>query len=410
VRFGEDTVPQLRALRAIGLLREGRPDDEAGENAAHGGHVTAAPPRPLVAADDPSLPVEDRARAYLHVNCGHCHRFGGGGMAAIQLNREVPLEASRAVDVAPGQGDFGITDARIIAPGDPSRSTLVYRLASAGAGHMPPIGTSLVDHDGVTLIHDWVRTLGPASGPRPDIERLAGGVGRPAVAGSMADSHDDDATIRSLLASMPAALELAHMVREGRLPAAPRAAVLAAAAAWPEPSVVAVFEPFLPPGSVAPRLGTAIDPDTILLRVGDPARGRTLYHDSASLQCRSCHLLEKTGREIGPSLADVGRPLDHRQILEAILKPSRLIAPEYRTWVVQTCDGRLFTGLVVSRSADGIVLRDLKGRDVFLASEDIEEAVPQAVSLMPEHTLRDLSAQQAADLLAYLTGCQGEQP
>jgi len=47
-------------------------------------------------------------------------------------------------------------------------------------------------------------------------------------------------------------------------------------------------------------------------------------------------------------------------------------------------------------SAAGLVLRDLEGRDVFLASEDIEEAVPQAVSLMPEHTLRDLSAQDAA--------------
>jgi hypothetical protein len=181
-------------------------------------------------------------------------------MAAIQLNREVPLEASRAVDVAPGQGDFGITDARIIAPGDPSRSTLVYRLASAGAGHMPPIGTSLVDHDGVTLIHDWVRTLGPASGPRPDIERLAGGVGRPAVAGSMADSHDDDATIRSLLASMPAALELAHMVREGRLPAAPRAAV-------PRPGANGVVE--LSPVEFLDRLANLVPP---------PRKHRHRYH------------------------------------------------------------------------------------------------------------------------------------
>jgi hypothetical protein len=29
---------------------------------------------------------------------------------------------------------------------------------------------------------------------------------------------------------------------------------------------------------------------------------------------------------------------------------------------------------------------------------------------MPEHTLRDLTARQAADLLAYLSACRGEQP
>jgi putative heme-binding domain-containing protein len=123
------------------------------------------------------------------------------------------------------------------------------------------------------------------------------------------------------------------------------------------------------------------------------------------LQCRSCHLPEASSRAIGPPLADVGRRLDRRQILEAILEPSKLIAPDYRTWVVQTADGRLLTGLVVSRSADGLVLRDAAGQDSPLATADIEAAVPQSVSLMPEHTLRDLSPQQAADLLAYLAGC-----
>jgi uncharacterized repeat protein (TIGR03806 family) len=387
----QTTSGQLEHFRRIGLLADAPADGPEPAKAP-----ASAPPLPRLAAlQDASAPLEDRARAYLHVNCGHCHRFGGGGMAAIHLNREVPLADSRALDVAPGQGGFGISDPRIIAAGDPARSTLVYRLASAGAGHMPPIGTSLVDHGGVTLIFDWIRTL----------EATAGGGSGPDAAALTTDATTRAAAIQQLLASIPGAVELAQAVRERRLPAATRAAVLAAAADHPESAVTALFEPFLAPGSVGPRLGTAIDPRTILSLDGDPARGRSLYLGSASLQCRSCHLPEASSRAIGPPLADVGRRLDRRQILEAILEPSKLIAPDYRTWVVQTADGRLLTGLVVSRSADGLVLRDAAGQDSPLATADIEAAVPQSVSLMPEHTLRDLSPQQAADLLAYLAGC-----
>jgi putative heme-binding domain-containing protein len=394
VRRGDATISQLAHFRQMGLL-EDAPAPAGEKNDA----PPAARPR-LAAAFDAAVPLAERGRAYLHVNCGSCHRFGGGGTADIQLNLEVPLEASRTLDVAPGQGGFGIPDPRIIAPGDPSRSTLFYRLASAGAGHMPPIGTSLVDHRGVTLIYDWIRQLAlPRSFDR-DIASLAAG-GEPA-----ADTSARDDTIARLLASMPGTLELAHAFRQRRLPAATQAAVLEAAASHPEPAVAAVFEPFLAPGRLEPRLGTAIDPAVILSLEGDPSRGRSLYLHSASLQCRSCHAVEDDDRNLGPSLADIGRRLDRRQILEAILEPSKEIADAYRTWVVQTSDGRVLTGLIVSRSADRLVLRDAEGKRTELAADEIEAAVPQAISVMPENTLRDLSPRQAADLLAYLSTCR----
>ena len=394
VRRGETTIAQLAAFRQTGLLVDA-PTPDGEKNAA----PPAARPR-LAAAWDPAAPLADRGRAYLHVNCGSCHRFGGGGTADIQLNHEVSLEASRAIDVAPGQGGFGIPNPRIIAPGDPSRSTLFYRLSSAGAGHMPPIGTSLVDHRGVALIYDWIRQLGPPQSLDRDIENIA------ATAGAMADPSARDDAISRLLGSMPGALELAHAVRQQRLPAAARDAVLEAAASHPEPAVAAVFEPFLAPGRLEPRLGTAIDPEAILSLEGDPSRGRWLYLHSASLQCRSCHAVEDGDRNLGPSLTDIGRRLDRRRILEAILEPSKSIADAYRTWVVQTSDGRMLTGLIVSRSAKGLVLRDAEGNRTELAADDIEAAVPQAISVMPENTLRDLSPRQAADLLAYLSTCR----
>jgi putative heme-binding domain-containing protein len=255
-----------------------------------------------------------------------------------------------------------------------------------------------VDHQGVTLIYDWIRQLAlPRSFDR-DIASLAAG------SELAADTSARDDTIARLLASMPGTLELAHAFRQRRLPAAARAAVLKAVAGHPEPAVAAIFEPFLPAGSLEPRLGTAIDPEAILSLAGDPSGGRSLYLNSASLQCRSCHAVDGGDRSLGPSLADIGRRLDRRQILEAILEPSKEIAAEYRTWVVQTSDGRILTGLIASRSDAGLTLRDAEGHQTIVAAAELEQAVPHGISIMPEYTLRDLTARQAADLLAYLTG------
>ena len=98
-------------------------------------------------------------RAYLHVNCAHCHRFGGGGSAKLFLAEDLDLHELRAVDVRPTQGTFGILDARILAAGDPYRSVLYYRMAKLGPGHMPHIGSHIIDRQGLQLIHDWIRQL-----------------------------------------------------------------------------------------------------------------------------------------------------------------------------------------------------------------------------------------------------------
>ncbi|HEV3027608.1 MAG TPA: PQQ-dependent sugar dehydrogenase, partial [Planctomycetota bacterium] len=49
-------------------------------------------PRPLVDPYDETAALDDRARSYLAANCGHCHRFGGGGAAKIDLRHEIPLD------------------------------------------------------------------------------------------------------------------------------------------------------------------------------------------------------------------------------------------------------------------------------------------------------------------------------
>jgi len=104
-------------------------------------------------------PLEGRARAYLHANCSSCHRPPGEGRATIDLRFSTELAAAMVCDVAPSAGDRGVAGAKILAPGNPSRSLVSLRLHTTGAGHMPPFGAPVVDEDGVALIDEWIRGL-----------------------------------------------------------------------------------------------------------------------------------------------------------------------------------------------------------------------------------------------------------
>ena len=60
------------------------------------------------------------------------------------------------------------------------------------------------------------------------------------------------------------------------------------------------------------------------------------------------------------------------------------------------------TGLLVKRDEKRVVLRDGQNKEIILAAKDVEELRPSRASLMPDGQLADLTAQEAADLIAYL--------
>jgi hypothetical protein len=119
--------------------------------------------RRLVDPYDPKQDVNLRARSYLHANCSQCHVEAGGGNAQMELEFTTKLSKTRLVDVKPLHHTFGLSDARLIAPGHPERSVLLRRMSHRDAGHMPPLATSLVDREAVKLMHDWIKQLPPAA-------------------------------------------------------------------------------------------------------------------------------------------------------------------------------------------------------------------------------------------------------
>jgi putative heme-binding domain-containing protein len=135
---------------------------------------------------------------------------------------------------------------------------------------------------------------------------------------------------------------------------------------------------------------------------GDADRGRRLFVESQSVACRNCHRVGDVGKLIGPDLAGIGKKLDRAKLLESILEPSKTIDPKFAALLVETSDGRVLTGLPVKQDDAEIVLRQIDGKEVAVATKDVETVAPQQKSLMPELLLQDLTAEQVADLLEFM--------
>jgi uncharacterized repeat protein (TIGR03806 family) len=115
----------------------------------------------LAGADTPNASDEARARGYLHANCSMCHREGGGaGAATMDLRVDASLADTRACNAPPQAGDLGVQGAKVIAPGDPSRSILAHRMRATDDKRMPPLATSVVDEKGFAAVEAWIRSLG----------------------------------------------------------------------------------------------------------------------------------------------------------------------------------------------------------------------------------------------------------
>jgi uncharacterized repeat protein (TIGR03806 family) len=135
------------------------------------GMLTGAPGNPDNAPrtpvwDDPSTgTVEERARAWLDVNCAHCHSpTGPARTSGLDLTTAQTTPASFGVcktTVAAGAGSGGLT--YDIVPGDPESSILVYRLASVEpAVRMPELLRQTVQQESLVLISEWISGMNGA--------------------------------------------------------------------------------------------------------------------------------------------------------------------------------------------------------------------------------------------------------
>ena len=346
---------------------------------------------------DATREVAPRARSYLHANCSHCHRKWGGGNGEFRLLASLTHDEMGIADQRPRHGGYYIPEARMLAPGHPWRSVLFYRMAKLGPGRMPRLGSTLVDQHGLNLIQQWITTLTPSAAEH-DVEQVVESLNQIAAGDARAERLDE------LLATTTSAIQLMRAVDSKSLNSDIRVEIVQRATSSSGAHVRDLFERFLPEELRPKRLGNVVRPDAILALSGNAERGKTLFLKEAGVQCRNCHKINGQGTEVGPDLSAIGKKyVERSRLLDTILNPSREIDPKYRTFLVQTVQGKVATGLLVKKDDQEVVLKDTKGKLTTIKAHDVEELVQQQQSLMPDLLLRDMTSKQVADLVAYLS-------
>ncbi|SDL64816.1 conserved hypothetical protein, HNE_0200 family [Pedobacter sp. ok626] len=88
---------------------------------------------------DSKLAIEQRARAYLDINCAHCHQLGGyAGQTTLDLDYNTSLVRA------------GIYL---------NKNNIMIRMNEMGEYHMPKLGTTVLDKEGVELIKTYIKSL-----------------------------------------------------------------------------------------------------------------------------------------------------------------------------------------------------------------------------------------------------------
>jgi glucose/arabinose dehydrogenase len=163
---GESTNSQIHTLSAIGILES--PVDSYRESMR-------------LASYDEETSEERLAQAYLHSNCGGCHREGAPGFGGRSTMPDIVYRPGASnssltqlfCGVGWGTEHLGLgEDAQLVQPGVPGTwdnlddgGSLLYLRTGArdnvpgSSGAMPPLGSRLVDEEGMRLLSDWITQL-----------------------------------------------------------------------------------------------------------------------------------------------------------------------------------------------------------------------------------------------------------
>ncbi len=139
-----------------------------------------------------------------------------------------------------------------------------------------------------------------------------------------------------------------------------------------------------------------IDIADVVRRTGDPARGK-----DASVRCTMCHVTGGAGAEVGPSLEGWARGKSAEVIATAIVLPDADIAHGYTGTTLRTTDGLTIQGLLI-KEGDPLMIRSMGGVTQIVPEARVSERERMRGSLMMSAAQLGLSAQDVADLVAYL--------
>jgi putative membrane-bound dehydrogenase-like protein len=162
-----------------------------------------------------------------------------------------------------------------------------------------------------------------------------------------------------------------------------------------DPESITLNESVIPP---APADLPQLSIDEIAGLRGNAARGKV-----ASARCLMCHTIGGTGADLGPVLDGWGRGKSAAVIATAIVQPSAEIASGYEGLEIRTKNGLTIQGVLI-KEGDPLMMRNMGGVTQIIPADRVATRRRLVPSLMMSAAQLGLSAQDVADLVAFLRG------
>ena len=144
--YASGSANQLDHWQALGLLSG----------------VEVEPPQGAIWASRADYSIDEQARAYLDINCAHCHNASGAAdTSGLHLDIDAPYDRNLGICKPPvavgrGSGDRPYD----IFPGRPDLSIMLYRMQHTDpAIAMPELGRSTAHAEGVAMMEEWIKSL-----------------------------------------------------------------------------------------------------------------------------------------------------------------------------------------------------------------------------------------------------------
>ena len=124
--------------------------------------------------------------------------------------------------------------------------------------------------------------------------------------------------------------------------------------------------------------------------------GRTVFTSNPAAQCVRCHAVGGAGGQVGPALDNIANILTRAQILEALIEPSKRLAPGYGTVTLTLNDGQTVNGILDHETNTELIIRTSDAEPMEIAISRIKtrensiSAMPAAGKLISKRELRDL--------------------
>lgn len=151
------------------------------------------------------------------------------------------------------------------------------------------------------------------------------------------------------------------------------------------------------------QLSTVLSQDTYLVSLegGNAKSGSQIFYTNSTAECIRCHIIKGQGGEVGPDLTTIGKELSREQLLEALVEPSKRVAPGYGMVMLTLKNGDNVAGVLTKENKQSVQIRNGDGELVEIKVEQIAKRDNVPSSMPPMGDI--LSKKELRDMVEFLT-------